>query len=111
STWTPVDGGGRLRGINISGVAARGSTILALADNADNLFCNNVGLFRSIDGGTSFNLVSGTPGTDLSGGKIFDLTEDPGNTAVLYAPVLYGNPCTSGGASGVYKSNDTGATW
>ena len=61
---------------------------LAAADNADNLVCNNVGLFRSIDGGKSFSLVSGTAGTGLPGGKVFDLTEDPDNTAVLYAPVL-----------------------
>ncbi len=111
STWKPIDGGGKLAGINISGVAARGSTLLAAADNADNLVCNNVGLLRSTDDGKSFSLVSGTAGTGLPGGRIFDLTEDPGNTAVLYAPVLNGNPCTSGGASGVYKSVDTGATW
>ena len=110
STWTPIDGGGRLTGSNISGVAARGSILLATANTADNLVCDNVGLFRSTDAGKSFILVSGTAGTGLPGGRIFDLAEDPANTAVLYAPVLNGNPC-SGGASGVYKSTDTGATW
>jgi photosystem II stability/assembly factor-like uncharacterized protein len=111
STWTTIDGGGTLTGTNISGVAARGSTILAASNKADNLVCKNVGLFRSTDDGKSFGLLSGSAGTGLSGGRVFDLTEDPNNAAVLYAPVLYGSPCTSGGASGVYKSNDDGATW
>jgi photosystem II stability/assembly factor-like uncharacterized protein len=111
STWRAIDGGGRLTGSNIAGVAARGSTIMAASDNADSLVCNNVGLFRSTDGGKSFSLLSGTAGTGLPGGRIFDLTADPDNPAVLYAPVLNGSPCTSGGASGVYKTTDTGATW
>ncbi|HEY2104362.1 MAG TPA: hypothetical protein VGH29_01175, partial [Candidatus Binataceae bacterium] len=111
STWTVIDGGGRLTGSNISGVAARGSTMLAASDNADDLVCNNIGLFRSIDGGTSFSLLSGTAGAGLPGGKVFDLTEDPVNTAVLYAPILNVTPCTSGGTSGLYKSTNSGATW
>ncbi|HEV3113752.1 MAG TPA: hypothetical protein VGY99_24965 [Candidatus Binataceae bacterium] len=111
TTWRAIDGGGTLKGSNISDVAVRGSTILATADTADSGQCPNIGVFRSTDGGETFSLISGTAGTGLPGGRVFDLAEDPDNTAVLYAAVLDGGPCTSGGASGVYKSTDTGATW
>jgi len=111
NTWGAIDGGGRLVGSNISGVAVRGSTIVAAADTADDLVCNNIGLFRSTDGGKSFSLVSGTAGTGLPGGTVFDLTEDTGNTAVLYAPVIVDTNRCPKGTSGVYKSTDTGATW
>ena len=113
NSWRTIDGGGRLKGSNISGVAMRGSTILATADTADNLTCRNFGMFRSVDGGHSFSLVSGTAGTGLPDGRIFDLAEDPGNSEVLYAPVHFFikyADCTEG-VSGVYKSTNTGATW
>lgn len=111
-TWRAIDGGGTLKGINISGVAMHGSTILATADTADILDCHHIGIFRSADGGKDFSLVSGKAGTGLPSGRVFDIAEDPGDTAVLYAPVqsqpyAYCNER----ASGVYKSTDAGVTW
>src|SRR5208337_2237183 len=44
NTWRAIDGGGTLRGSNISGVAVRGSTIVATADTADDLKCPNIGI-------------------------------------------------------------------
>ena len=85
TTWRAIDGGGTLKGSNISDVAVRGSTILATADTADSGQCPNIGVFRSTDGGETFSLISGTAGTGLPGGRVFDLAEDPDNTAVLYA--------------------------
>ena len=112
TTWRSIDGGGMLKGSNISGVAMRGSTIVATADTADNLTCLHFGMFRSVDGGQNFSLVSKTSGSGLPDGKVFDLAEDPGNSAVLYAPVQFLNyaDCKQG-TSGVYKSTNTGATW
>jgi hypothetical protein len=112
SAWRAIDGGGKLVGSNISGVAMRGATIVATADISDNGSCKTFGMFRSVDGGRSFSEVSGTAGTGLPDGRAFDLAEDPGNSAVLYAPVQFVNfgGCKAG-TNGVYKSTNTGATW
>src|SRR5262245_50140404 len=57
---------------NISGVAARGTTLLASSTTA-----TTGGLFRSVDGGINWVLVSGGSGTGLPAGGIFDLVGDP----------------------------------
>ncbi|HJT30507.1 MAG TPA: DUF4214 domain-containing protein [Pirellulales bacterium] len=84
-------------GQNISGVAERGSIILA----AGNYFFNLTGgLFRSTDGGATFTLVSGSNG--LPAGAISDLVGDPLDTKRFYAAVL---------TKGIFTSDDNGATW
>ncbi|HEV3114979.1 MAG TPA: hypothetical protein VGY99_31215 [Candidatus Binataceae bacterium] len=109
STWRSIDGGGKLVGSNISGVAMRGTIIVATANISDNGSCKNIGMFRSVYNGQSFSEVSGTAGTGFPDGRVFDLAEDPGNSAVLYAPVQFVNyaDCKEG-TNGVYKSTDTG---
>jgi hypothetical protein len=57
---------------NISGVAARGATLLASA----NAQSSSGGLFRSVDGGINWVLVSGSGG--LPAGGVFDLVGVPG---------------------------------
>ena len=58
---------------NISGVAARGATLLA---SANTLFAGITGgLFRSADGGINWVQVSGSNG--LPAGGVFDLVGDP----------------------------------
>src|SRR5262249_38105563 len=47
--WTPIDGSGRLTGLNISAVAPRGDTIVIAANAADN--DANTGIWRSTDTG------------------------------------------------------------
>ncbi len=113
STWRSIDGGGTLKGSNISGVAVRGSTIVATADTADSLKCPNIGIFRSTDGGESFSALSGTAGSTVPGGRVFDLAEDPGNTAVLYAPVQFVNylDCNRAGPVASSSQATPGATW
>ncbi len=95
-TWTVLDGGGTLVGVNITGVAARGNIIVASG--------SFTGVYRSTDSGASFALVSG--GSGLPNGRVYDLVGDPTNPAVLYAPVR-----GTGTDNGIYKSTDTGATW
>lgn len=86
STWTPL-GTTALGGQNISGVAARGSTIVASSSSASG------GVWQSTDTGATF--------TQTLTGQTFDMVGDPGDPTVLYA----------GTTAGVFRSSDSGATW
>ena len=77
---------------NISGVAVRGERLVVSAGP----FAG--GVFRSIDGGTSWASVEGVP-TSAPG---LDLVEDPTDADRLYATIQ---------EDGVYRSDDGGATW
>ena len=83
---------------NISGVAARGATLLAAANFQ---FINITGgLFRSVDGGINWVLVSGSNG--LPAGGVFDLVGVPGNLNRFYVSVQ---------RIGIFRSDNGGATW
>jgi uncharacterized repeat protein (TIGR01451 family) len=83
---------------NISGIAARGATLLA---SANTVFVGITGgLFRSIDGGINWVLVSGSNG--LPTGGIFDLVGATDNLNRFYVCVQ---------RIGVFRSDDGGATW
>jgi hypothetical protein len=111
STWTALDGGGTLAGSNISGVVARGNTLVASVNVADSFTFGNIGIFRSTDGGATFNQVSTGDGssTGLPGGVSYDLVADPTNGSVLYTSTIFSD--IVGGTNGVYRSTDTGSTW
>lgn len=94
ATWTAIDGGGTLDGVNVTGVAPRGTTVVVSA--------NNRGILRSTNTGATWAQISGGAGTGLPAGRSFDLTSDPGNATRLF---------TNAGANGIYRSTDTGATW
>ena len=83
---------------NISGVAARGSTLLA-SGNATFAGING-GLFRSTDGGINWVLVSGSGG--LPTGGVFDLVGVPDNLNRFYVSVQ---------RIGIFRSDDGGANW
>jgi len=61
-------------------------------------------LFRSADGGVSFQVVSGAAGSGLPEGRVSDLVGDPGNANRFYAAVV-------SGSGSVFRSDDVGATW
>jgi len=83
---------------NISGIAARGATLLASANTA--FVGITGGLFRSIDGGINWVLVSGSNG--LPTGGIFDLVGAPDNLNRFYVFVQ---------RTGIFRSDDGGGTW
>ena len=93
TTWTTLTDAA-LRMLHVTGVAARGSTIV--------LSSNNAGIFRSTNTGAGWSRLSGAAGTGLPTGACFDLAGDPTNPARLFAPV---------GGQGLFRSTDTGATW
>jgi Ca2+-binding RTX toxin-like protein len=111
TSWTAV-GETFLRGRNISGVAARGGTIVVSVNTAEHFTLAATGVFRSTDGGATFTQLSSGNGTGTSGlpeGVSYDLVGDPLNRNVLYTNVVFAE--NAGGRSGIYKSTDTGATW
>lgn len=101
TTWTAV---GNLANRNVTGLAPRGSIVVASVGNPNT--CADLGIWRSIDSGTSFTHVSNTAA--LPCGRTYDLASDPLNNAHLIT-VLTQSPTATD--RGVYRSTDTGATW
>lgn len=110
-TWLAVDGGGLLRGKNISGIYANGNTIVVSVNVADSFTFGNIGIFRSTNGGASFTQISTGNGaaTGLPGGVSYDLVVDPVNPSTMYTSTVFSD--LVGGLNGVYKSTNSGATW
>ncbi len=101
ANWTTIatiDEKGKLVGLNISGVAPRGKTIVISANTADRIA--NSGVWRSVDGGQIWTQTSGT--NKLPTGSSYDLVSDPTNPKTLF---------TNFGSGGIYRSKTNGATW
>lgn len=75
--WDPLDGGGDLKGLNVSGVAPRGSVIVLGANAAD--ATGKAGVWRSTDTGAKWKQVSGGAKTGLPAGPAACLAGDPAN--------------------------------
>lgn len=110
ANWTELNGAGTLVGQNISGVAARGSTIVASVNFSDSNSCASLGLFRSTNTGTSFTKLT-FGATGMPEGRVFDLVGDPVTTTTLYANVTNATICSAGSLNGIYKSTNSGANW
>ncbi|MEA2564668.1 MAG: hypothetical protein QOH06_6172 [Acidobacteriota bacterium] len=112
NTWINLTGSGTLVGKNINGIAPRGNTIVVSVDAADVNAVANLGIWRSTDGGNTFAAVSvgnGLGPTGLPAGVAYDLVGNPTNPSQLFTSIVFAN--LSGGVNGVFRSNDTGATW
>ncbi len=111
SSWSALDGGGVLRGKNISGVAARGNTMVVSVNFANNFTFSNIGIFRSTNGGATFSQISNGDGsaTGLPGGSTYDLASDPTNSNVLYTGTVFSD--LRNGQNGIYRSTNAGASW
>ncbi|HYY55986.1 MAG TPA: hypothetical protein VE842_01580 [Pyrinomonadaceae bacterium] len=100
TSWTLLDGGGTIAGLNITGVAPRGAILVISSDDADS-FANR-GVWRSTNTGAMWTKISGGAGTNLPNGSSFDIASDPSNNARLF---------TNAGSNGIFRSDDTGSTW
>ena len=111
TTWQSIDGGGVLLNKNISGVAARGGTIVVSVNFAILFEFPEIGIFRSVDGGVTFTQVSTGDGTatGLPSGLSYDLEGDPTSPNTLYTNIVFAE--FAGGANGIYKSTNFAATW
>jgi hypothetical protein len=87
-----------LAGRSISGIGARGNTVLVGANG----FGGGVGagMYRSTDGGATFNLISGTNG--LGAGPVLFIAGDPQDNNRFYASVS---------GVGLFRTDDAGAIW
>jgi hypothetical protein len=110
-TWTVIDGGGILFNKNVIGVAPRGNTIVIAVNTATPNTIGNIGIWRTTNGGATFTQISNGNGTatGLPGGITNDLVGDPNNPNRLYTSVTFAD--LVGGQNGIYRSDDTGATW
>lgn len=118
ATWQLFEAG--LTGIDIHALVAT-DVPQSLGVNAPQgrvvFLATDMGLFRSTDGGFGrFTKVSqpfapgddGDPSSGLPHGRVTDLVADPGNAARAdNAQVMYAAVATQG----VFRSNNTGATW
>jgi hypothetical protein len=100
TTWSLINGGGTLVGLNVSGIAARGTTIVISVNAADNP--TNVGVWRTVNTGASWTKLSSASGSGLPSGFSTDIAGDRSNNSRLFAVV---------GGRGIFRSTDTGATW
>ncbi len=92
--WTNIDAGSIFSTRNVTGIAARGATIIVAS--------NSGGIWRTTNTGGVWNQLSGDGASGLPAGNSFDLVADPSDNAVFY---------TNAGTGGIYKSINTGATW
>ena len=101
-TWQGIDGGGTLFGKNISGVAARGTTIVVSVNIADLFTFGNIGIWRSTDDGATFTRVSATPPVNgIPLGVSYDLVGDPNNPQRLFTNADFTPASTSPTSSAV----------
>ena len=99
-TWADAGSNG-IRGENVSGVAARGNTIVVSSRGGGG------GIFRSTDGGVNFVAINSADFTDND--NFSDLVEDPTAPNRLYAANT--GEAGLGGPGGIYRSEDFGLTW
>ena len=105
TTWTAINGGGTLNGLNISGVALRGATIVIAVKVAPDPAGR--GIWQSTDTGAMWRQISGVAGTGLPSGGATDLAGDPSDPGRLFA---------NAGRRGIFRSTSSiasniGVTW
>lgn len=105
STWTELSSSGlKTVGENVSGIAARGSTIVVTSSG------NFGGLFRSTDGGASFLPIDDAD-FESPNDNFTDLVLDPSDPSGLRLYAAAESTGGTGTTGGVYRSDDFGASW
>jgi hypothetical protein len=112
ASWSTL-GGAALANQTVIGVVATGSTMLAATFEpqstsvATTAAGASYGLYRSVDGGKTFNIVGAAQGVTVPG-PASSLVTDPSNPSTIYAAIS--SPTTKN-ATSIFMSNNGGATW
>ncbi len=106
-TWTPT--GADLITRNVSKLAVHGTQIHAAINFAENFTCGDVGVYRSTDGGATFDQLN-LANSGMPAGVSTAVTARPGVPDTLYASIIFADTC-DGAANGIYRSGNGGATW
>jgi hypothetical protein len=94
-------------GVNISSIAASGQNILVAVNTSNSGSIAHQGLWRSIDGGTTFTHISGSvPG--LPSITASAVVADPTTAGRYYAAAPFASSVAN---RGIYRTDDSGATW
>src|SRR5205814_8168492 len=95
ASWAPVvsNAGAGVDGVDITAVDSRGSNVILVTGERNNLSSQvsaKRGLWRSVDGGTTFTqLATGTGNVPkLPVGDYTDLVNAPGNLSAMYCAVV-----------------------
>jgi hypothetical protein len=130
TNWSAINGTGSVSMLNreIYDVYARGSNVVVSTSfrndgwffAIDNDDYGNVGVFRSTDGGSTYQIVSGNGPTDvpngLPGGYSIGMAgRYTGTDDILLTATQFATSTTTGAdanaRNGIYRSTDAGATW
>ncbi|MEO1576021.1 MAG: sialidase family protein, partial [Pseudomonadota bacterium] len=107
NTWTVIAPDLRTR--NVSKLAVAGDRIVAAINFAEDFSCGNVGVYRSTDGGATFEQLT-LEANGIPAGVSTVVTAQPGAPDVLYASVIFADVC-EGSDNGIFRSDDGGASW
>ncbi|MFN2609284.1 MAG: hypothetical protein ABR507_00180, partial [Actinomycetota bacterium] len=89
-----------LKGLNVRGLAVRGNVIVVAAGGGGG---HRGGVYRSIDTGVTFVRLSGdTRLFGLPAGDAFDLATSSSNPNIMFVSIA---------SAGIFRSDDSGATW
>ncbi|MEP6878502.1 MAG: CARDB domain-containing protein [Nitrosospira sp.] len=86
---------------NLDGVVHGGVLLINPGNTIDLLVASNQGVYRSIDGGVTWQLT-------LSGGAATGLVRLPSNSRTVFAAIGH---ATDANIAGIYRSFDSGGTW
>lgn len=101
TTWLATGG---LAGYSISGLAPRGTVVVAAVRSPTG--CSSAGIWRSTDSGATFTQISNTAA--LPCGRTYDLASDPLNPSHLFTALSSASVASD---NGIWRSTDTGSTW
>jgi hypothetical protein len=111
-TTTFEANGLKIRCILPTGMVGRSGEEIVLAGVVGN---NDGGVYQSLDGGQTWQRLSGTTGSQgasgLPSGNVLSIVADPAHPGTFYAAIPGTRSPSPNTDAGIYKSTDGGSTW